>query len=332
MVRYFIAKIGMLALGMVLVFGLLGPISSQAQIKSIKVSFPSATDVDDLPVILGLQILKRNTGVDFKVVPFNTSEQAVVAVVDRAVQIGVTSTPFFTAVEAGAPIKAFLQATGPGWNLVAKSTIATVQDLKGMTFGSHSPTSFTQALIEKFVIRDKGVKPKIVFIAGSEVRAQAMLHGRLDATMLDLANTKVVLDAAPGKFNVLVAFSAQPMIQNVFFARADFIEKNPKLIQQFIKAELQAFRRSTADPSLWVEEGAKYVPEFKPEDILATAKLSAQFNIYPANGGIIEKARGTLEFHRDAGNVKGLDVDRFFVFKPLKKVLSEIGRIEIKTE
>ena len=39
-----------------------------------------------------------------------------------------------------------------------------------------------------------------------------------------------------------------------------------------------------------------------------------------------------MEFHRDAGNVKGLDVDKFFAFKPLKKVLSEIGRIEIKTE
>ncbi len=319
-----------LSLSLLLVF------SGVSLAESYKVSFSSVPSITDIPIEIAFQHLKEQ-GYDFEPVYFDTDSKAATAVANGQVEVGMCLP--FAAIEQGADLKIFLEGRGIEFLPVVTNEIQSWQDMDGRVMYTHSKASTTTSMA-RFIEKKEGIDYKnIKFLPGSEVRSVALLKGRLDATFLDLTNTNKVLTEAPDKFHVL-PFGKSDASTESFVARTKFIENNPELIQALIKEVLQVYRRGVADYTYWVEKANEYniLPDLKDRGQIAELlPVSIESGVYDPNGAITpELGQNNFELYVAGGLMQGpveeLEVDEFYNFKPLNKILDELGRVEIDVQ
>jgi NitT/TauT family transport system substrate-binding protein len=175
------------------------------------------------------------------------------------------------------------------------------------------------------------ITPNWMIIPGSDVRAEALMRGQLDATPAEIADVLNILHVKPGQFHVLISYAKvfPQLIGTIYFARADYLQKNSPLVETVLEAILQSNRAVDSRPALVKENAQRLLPEIKPELIDATAATYKELRIWDINGGASkDRGEASIKFFEESGLLKkdAVTFQQAFDTGPLEKVLKKIGR------
>ena len=293
----------------------------------------TVTRVVNLPMLVGFRMLEAD-GIKVAVKDLKAPETVMLALIDGQGQMGSGFSPFYPAVEKGAPVKAVMELSRPEFVVMAKHDIASVKALTGVRLASHSPKSTVQTLLEYYLKNQQpDVKPNVVFIPdGSPARAEALLRGAVDAAAFDLTAAQVVNERAPGKFHVLIDFTNQNVSSSVLAFNGDYAKKRPEIVQKVVRRVVESYRQGARDPKFWVRERGPYMKDV--DDAKLEGELKGLVKVFDLNGGL-DRMRGpgaleNISFQVATGGLSApaskWKPEQFFDIAPLEAALKEIGR------
>lgn len=314
---------------LMLTLGFLWGGEAQAQ-KKVRFAYPSSADMGDIPSLLAWEQLKKQ---GMEVIPtfFPKTDLAVQAVVAGEADIGAAAgIAAVKAVESGLNVRIIAEQVRNEWQLVTPTSIKEPKQLDGKRVGYHSPISVTEALV-KWMASYYKITPSWMIIPGSDVRAEALMRGQLDATPAEIADVLNILHAKPGQFHVLISYAKvfPQLIGTVYFARADYLQKNSPIVETVLEAILQSNRAVDSRPALVKENAQRLLPETKPELIDATAATYKELRIWDINGGASkDRGEASIKFFEESGLLKkgAVSYQQAFDTGPLDGVLKKIGR------
>lgn len=298
--------------------------------KKVRFAYPSSADMGDIPSLLAWEQLKKQ---NIEVVPtfFPKTDLAVQAVVAGEADIGsAAGIAVVKAVESGMNLRVIAEQVRNEWQLVAPVSIKDPKQLDGKRVGYHAPITVTEALV-KWMAQHYKITPNWMIIPGSDVRAEALMRGQLDATPAEIGDVINILTAKPGQFHVLISYAKifPQLIGSMYFARADYVQKNGALVESVLEAILRAHRSADERPASVKENALRLLPETKPALVEAIAATYKELRIWDVNGGA-DKERGeaSIKFFEEAGLLKkgAVTFNQAFDIGPLERVLKKIGR------
>jgi len=321
------AKLSVLLL--VLTLGLIGSRDAHAQ-KKVRFAYPSSADMGDIPSLLAWEQLKKQ-GIEVVPTFFPKTDLAVQAVVAGEADMGsAAGIAVVKAVESGMNVRIIGEQVRNEWQLVTPVSLKDPKQLDGKRVGYHAPITVTEALV-KWMAQHYKINPNWMIIPGSDVRAEALMRGQLDATPAEIGDVLNILSAKPGQFHVLISYakSFPQLIGSMYFARADYVQKNSATVESVLEAILRTHRSAEERPASIKENALRLLPETKPELIEATAAAYKELRIWDVNGGA-SKDRGdaSIKFFEESGLLKkdAVSFKQAFDTAPLDKVLNKIGR------
>ncbi|MFB3886220.1 MAG: ABC transporter substrate-binding protein [Thermodesulfobacteriota bacterium] len=320
---------GLIIVGLVLVLGI-HTVAMAAPAIKIVTAHSSQKALGDLLELLAWEAIKpKGYDVDYKALA--TPELAAQALINNDAQFSaISSGTGMMAIQAGAKIKMVCEHKANEWALVTTSNITDPKQLVGKRLAVHSLGAISTGMVNTS-LKKAGIKIDLMTIAGSDVRAQAMLAGQIDATPLEIKDVLLVQAKAPGKFHILVNYSKEmPQLNGTcFFVSDDFLTKNRKWVEDLIQANLEVRRKGKADPKWLIKEGNRLFPELGPALVEAGVNAYLQADIWNVNGHVTpETAAFSLKFYSDAGTIQAKDLkpEVYYDFGPLNAVLKKIGR------
>jgi len=316
-----------LLLMFILSFLLVGEVQAQ---KKVRFAYPSSADMGDIPSLLAWEQLKKQ-GIEVVPTFFPKTDLAVHAVVAGEADMGsAAGIAVVKAVESGMNLRIVGEQVRNEWQLVTPISLKDPKQLDGKRVGYHAPITVTEALV-KWMANHYKITPNWMIIPGSDVRAEALMRGQLDATPAEIGDVLNILNAKPGQFHVLISYAKTfpQLIGSMYFARADYVQKNTALVESVLEAILKAHRSTEESPALIKENALRLLPETKPALIDATAATYKELRIWDVNGGA-DKERGeaSIKFFEEAGLLKkgAVSFQQAFDTGPMNAVLKKIGR------
>ena len=303
--------------------------AAQAQQK-VRFAYPSSADVGDIPSLLAWEQLKKR-GIEVVPTFFPKTDLAVQAVVAGEADIGsAAGIAVVKAVESGMNIRIIAEQVRNEWQLVTPVSLKDPKQLDRKRVGYHAPVTVTEALV-KWMAQHYKITPNWMIIPGSEVRAEALMRGQLDATPAEIGDVLNILNAKPGQFHVLISYAKTfpQLIGSMYFARADYVQKNGPVVDAVIEAVLQAHRSAEEKPASVKENALRLLPETKPDLIDAIAATYKELRIWDVNGGAgRERGEASIKFFEESGLLKkdAVSFKQSFETGPLDRVLQKIGR------
>jgi NitT/TauT family transport system substrate-binding protein len=235
------------------------------------------------------------------------------------------------AVDNGAGIVDVVGTQRPTWALAVAPDIDDFSDLDGKRMAVHGETSFTRA-VAQYYSQTEDFDYKELIIPGSDVRAEALAKGQIDASVIDLPDVVQLSKEYPGSFKVLSTFGEQfpDLIEQDLWLSREWAGDNPELATKVVKAIVEANRRLTEDPAWGLEIAKKNLPDMDEGVLEELVNEYADRKIWSTDGGITpEKALTTLEFFNEVGEID-IDVptedtlDKYFDFSYLEDALTEL--------
>ena len=314
---------------MMLTLGFLCGGEAQAQ-KKVRFAYPSSADMGDIPSLLAWEQLKKQ-GIEVIPTFFPKTDLAVQAVVAGEADMGsAAGIAVVKAVESAMNVRIIGEQVRNEWQLVTPVSFKDPKQLDGKRVGYHAPITVTEALV-KWMANHYKITPNWMIIPGSEVRAEALMRGQLDATPAEIGDVLNILQAKPGQFHVLISYAKifPQLIGSMYFARADYVQKNAAIVESILEAILKVHRSIEERPGLVKENTLKLLPETKPELIDATAAAYKELRIWDINGGAgKDRGEASIKFFEESGLLKkgAVSYQQAFDTGPLDKVLKKIGR------
>src|SRR4029453_17990742 len=176
------------------------------------------------------------------------------------------------AVESGMNVRIIGEQVRNEWQLVTPVSFNDPKQLDSKRVGYHAPITVTEALVKWMAVHYK-ITPTWMIIPGSDIRAEALMRGQLDATPAEIGDVLSILQAKPGQFHVLISYAKifPQLIGSMYFARADYVQKNAPIVESVIEAILTAHRSVEERSGLVKENALRLLPETKPELVDAAA-------------------------------------------------------------
>lgn len=320
---------GFFGLILIVAFGLISLSEAQAQ-KKVRFAYPSSADMGDVPSLLAWEQLKKQ-GIEVVPTFFPKTDLAVQAVVAGEADIGsAAGIAVVKAVESGMNIRVIGEQVRNEWQLVTPVSLKDPKQLDGKRVGYHAPITVTEALV-KWMAQHYKITPNWMIIPGSDVRAEALMRGQLDATPAEIGDVLNILNAKPGQFHVMISYAKTfpQLIGSMYFARADYVQKNGAIVESVLEAILRAHRNAEERPASVRENALRLLPETKPELVDAIAGTYRELKIWDVNGGAgRERGDASIKFFEESGLLKknAVTFKQSFETGPLDKVLKKIGR------
>lgn len=287
-------------------------------------------DVRDIPMLMALDDLQAQ-GYQVEKTYVASSTLIADALTKGDADVGVfNSQTAWTAVTKGAPIRTFIEFTGPTTIMAAKSEIADCHGLQGKQVGAPTTSGANPALLALYMHNKcSDEKFNFVVIADATARSAALQSGKLDASMMPGEDFLKIQDAAPGKFHALISFAHEypNILIDALHARRAWLDQNPGLGHDFVAAILKANRAIAADPQLLYDQAVKRL-QLDPAVAKEIADTHLKNAIWSVNGGLsADKVQSSLDFYSaNTGLKKGLKVEDVADLSYLNKVLDELGR------
>ncbi|MGH3240613.1 MAG: ABC transporter substrate-binding protein [Spirillospora sp.] len=264
-------------------------------------------DITTVPILAALDDL-RGQGHKIKVVELAEPELSIegLAKGDYAVSAEATS-PALLAVERDAPIKIIADAIGNQWAVYGKPGISSCDQLDGSPFGIFSEGATATAMVKEWVKAhcSAGKRPKYLTIGGSDVRAQALVTGRIAATALEVSDV-VALESKGGRFAKIADFaeSLPDLRPQTVYANSGFITEHRDVTQALVTALTRQHAKINADPRYLVGLAAKYLPEEEGAEMTKVADRYAKARLFDAAALTEKNVQGTIDFFVRAGVIK----------------------------
>ncbi len=322
-----LAKLSILIL--ILTVGFTCATDAQAQ-RKVRFAYPSSADMGDIPSLLAWEQLKKQ-GIEVVPTFFPKTELAVQAVVAGEADMGsAAGIAVVKAVESGMNVRVIGEQVRNEWQLVTPVAIKDIKQLDGKRVGYHAPITVTEALV-KWMAQHYKITPNWMIIPGSDVRSEALMRGQLDATPAEIGDVLNILAVKPGQFHVLISYAKTfpQLIGSMYFARADYVQKNGATVETVLEAILRTHRTAEERPASVKENALRLLPETKPELIEATAATYKDLRIWDVNGGADRKrGEASIKFFEESGLLKkdAVSFKQSFDTGPLDNVIKKIGR------
>jgi NitT/TauT family transport system substrate-binding protein len=262
---------------------------------------------------------------------FPKTDLAVQAVLAGEADIGsAAGIAVVKAVESGMNLRVIAEQVRNEWQLVTPVSFKDPKQLDGKRVGYHAPITVTEALV-KWMAKHYKITPNWMIIPGSDVRAEALMRGQLDATPAEIGDVLNILNAKPGQFHVLISYAKTfpQLIGSMYFARADYLQKNGAMVESVLEAILRAHRSAEDRPAAVKENALRLLPETKPELVDAIATAYKELRIWDVNGGAgKDRGEASIKFFEEAGLLKkgAVTFQQSFDTAALERVLKKIGR------
>ena len=215
--------------------------------------------------------------------------------------------------------------------IAAKKPYSSIAQLAGKSFGVASVGS-TDYSVSRVVLSKLGVdlgSMQFVALGPPQVRAQALLAGRIDSTAFSIGVWTSIEDKS--KVSLLLDqesyYAAAPYVTQLDVVTEETARTRAADVQAVVRALILASRTVAKDPSIWVEAMVRARPDMKREDLTEIAK--SYRHSWSVNGGLNLTNIGlTTDMLYEAPEMKELArlqpadwVDTRFV----DKVLAETG-------
>jgi NitT/TauT family transport system substrate-binding protein len=294
----------------------------------------SALDFIQLVAIAAFQILEEEEGIIVESNFAQEAETAIQAIVQGDAQIGVNIgvNVGVPAVDAGAEIVDVVATQRPTWALAAAPEFETMEDLDGARIAVHGEQSFTRA-VSVFFAEQYGYEYEELIIPGSDVRAEALARGEIDASVIDLPDVVLLQETFPDSFHILQTIGElfPELIEADVWLDAAWAEANPEMATAVVRSIVEACRRMTEDTDFAMQIATENLPEM-PETVLQSlVNEYSERGIWPEDGLLTrERALTTLEFFQEVGEIDietpitEESVDRYFEFSYLESALQEL--------
>lgn len=296
----------------------------------VSIAFSNAVpQVQKIPTIQAMQALKEQ-GHQTELKYLQKSDDPITAVVRGDTKFGSSPAPaVFTAIAKGLPIQAIVEVNRADYAVVAPMSVDSPEGLNGKRVGIHAKVSATTLYTDLMMKTAPKAKPKILVVPGSANRIRALAADQLDASAIQLADLPQLKKLAPNKYHVIYRVYEQnpDLIDSVIFTKTDTIKNDKKLVEQVVKAQVEANRAAYTDTDALAKAISANVPKTTPEQASELAKLYTEANIWPKDGGLTEEGvTTTLNDLVEAGLVeKAPDPAKTYDRGPLEDVLKELG-------
>ena len=271
----------------------------------------------------------KDRGVKAEAISLQSDDLVFQAVLNGQVEVGVGSA--YAAIQtlgADSPVRNFYQLKKLGFLCVVnKNKIKSWQDLDGQPITIHARGSGTEA-ISYYMQALHGIEfSEMSFVPGSEVRGVALRKGTIDATFLDITNTRLVLAEDPEKFGILPLGDVDGS-DSLLFARSDFLSDRAGDMQILLEELMRSAREINADPTLpaRLREEMGLLPDLPQElvdEITPYYETAVKQGMFAEDGGGLPAALGDFEFLIASGGLKGpassLNPENFWNFELLDK-------------
>jgi NitT/TauT family transport system substrate-binding protein len=310
------------------------PDTTEAEPIVLQAIHGSSLDFIDLVAIAAFQILEEEEGIVVETSFAQEAETAIQAMVQGEAQIGINIgvNVGVPAVDAGANIIDVVATQRPTWALAAAPEFETMEDLEGARIAVHGEASFTRA-VSIFFAEQYGYEYEELIIPGSDVRAEALARGEIDASVIDLPDIVLLQQTFPDSFHILQTIGEQfpELIEADVWMDAEWAEANPELATVVVKSILQAARRMTSDTDFALQIATENLPEM---DVTVLERLVQEYSergIWVEDGLLTpERALTTLQFFQEVGEIDietpitDETVSRYFEFSYLENALQEL--------
>jgi len=210
----------------------------------------------------------------------------------------------------GADIKAVGSArTKQNYVLVGKDDIKKVSDLKGRTIAMSGPSGF-DTLLAKHALREAGLNVtdgKFVQIGGSPDRGTALLAGSVDAATIFTSTWEQIKPQAKN-LHLLEDFAeTTDFPSDAYYAKTDFINKNPDLFLGIACANLEANRWIASSEGQFVEFTERHVKGVDPAGVKFLWETATKNGMYPTEPDEVITQEGLKNLQTamlDAGEIQ----------------------------
>lgn len=308
-----------------------GAMAAPAAAQTVNVVLGDTISVETLAIVVALERAKER-GVNVKLTSFAKEDLAVQAVISGQAEVGI-ATPYSIMQKTKAPIRNLVQLTRLVFFPVVDKSIKSWKDLNGQPMTFHARGSGTEAIGNILAQRNGITFGQRNYIAGSENRIVALMNGQIKATILDLANTNILMAKAGDRFHALPGLD-NPASDEILFARADWIAKNPDKLDIIVEEFVRLWAQMGKDPGVIEQERAKrgLLKDLPKEVVAETTKFYTQgikAGLFNPKAGGIDAVKADFEFYAEAGQLKGpassLKVEDFWYLAPYEKAIKKLG-------
>ena len=277
----------------------------------------------------------KERGVKAEAISLQSDDLVFQAVLNGQVEVGVGSA--YAAIQtlgAESPVRNFYQLKKLGFLCVVnKEKIKSWKDLDGQPITIHARGSGTEAISYYMQALHDIEFSEMSFVPGSEVRGVALRKGTIDATFLDITNTRLVLAENPDKFGILPLGDVDGS-DSLLFARSDFLSDRSGDIQILLEELMRSARQINADPTLpaRLRDEMGLLPDLPQElvdEITPYYETAVKKGMFAEDGGGLPAALGDFEFLIASGGLKGpassLNPENFWNFGILDKAKAALN-------
>jgi NitT/TauT family transport system substrate-binding protein len=290
------------------------------------------TGIEAIPYYIALERAKAK-GVNYEATNFSKEDLSIQAVVSGQADLGI-ATPYAVIQKSKAPVRGLMQISRLVFFPVAdKSLYKDWKSLNGQPFVFHSRGSGTEA-IGNIIAKRQGIEfGQRSYVPGSDNRVVAMLNGQIKASIVDLANMKLLMSKGGDRFHVLPSVET-PASDEVLFGNVAWIGKNGKAVDIIVEEFARLWAETAKNPGVIEAERAKRnLLKDLPKEVVAgvTAYYSdaIKHGLFDPKGGGAAAVKSDFEFYTEAGQLTGkagdLKVEDFWDLGPLQKALKKIG-------
>jgi NitT/TauT family transport system substrate-binding protein len=306
-------------------------LAAPASAQQAQVALGEPVSVETLAMAIAFE-RAREKGVDLKITSFSKEELAVQAVISGQAQIGI-ATPYSVMQKSKGTVKNLVSLTRlVFFPIVDKASYKSWKDLNGQPFTFHARGSGTEA-IGNIMAKRQGIEfGQRNYIAGSDNRIVALMNGQIKATILDLPNTKILMEKAGDRFMALPGVE-NPSSDEILFARTDWLDKNKDKADILVAEFVKLWDEMQKNPAIIEQERVKRgmlkdLPKEIVEKTTAFYTTGVKEGLYKTGGA--DAAKADFEFYTEAGQLTGspaeLKVEDFWHLAPYDKAVKKLGQ------
>lgn len=290
--------------------------------------YTSSPSMDSLPYLVAIKAM-ADSGYDISLQQLASNDLGLAALATNQIQMWGTGPVEWSRVVGQAPIKLITARANNGWQLIATADVTNCAQLDGQKLGLFNLTGISTAYpMAYFQQNCPDMKPDIVLIPDSGLRAQAMAADELKATPLQADDAVKLLNEYPGKFKVLANFSQDlsEIGRDYVGTNTTTLDQHPSILREFIKQHLLAIRSFYADPAVAIAAAEANLEVGDDAELVTNFFIDQK--LWCANGGLEDgNLASTLTYFGEFGLMeKGLSAANFLAPGPLTEVLAEIGQ------
>lgn len=267
-------------------------------------------DLTTVPLIEAIDQLNAE-GYDIEMVELAEPELAIEGLAKGEYAISAEATsPALIAIEQGAPIRIIADVIGNQWAVYGAEGVSECNDLVNRPVGIFSEGAVATAMVREWVGQEcEGGEPEYLVIGGSDVRAQALLTGQIDATALEIADVVTLAETADAKFEKIVDFGeALPDLHpQTVYANAEFLENQSEAAQAFVDALVAIHGKINDDPAYLVDLAVKHLDAEDDAIQRAIAEAYVDAGLFDAAALTEENVQATIDFFTEAGVIGALN-------------------------